>query len=196
MLLSMIFTAIIATIFHEVAIIAFLQFDVIHSGDAAVSTHNVWCLCHAAHFYLGHPIDESSLPYAVSQEDISTVVPLQRRELGVRRVGSSSLLWQFFGAGAFGQFGGEKGERKRRRKFEGASLHYFMQRISLITLPNIIIWSFQCAIIILINLERDNFPARANSAVSFWFIRAVASTTRLRLLHSNSFPFTKSIFNL
>jgi hypothetical protein len=28
---------------------------------------------------------------------------------------------QFFGAGAFGQFGGEKGERKRRRKFEGAS---------------------------------------------------------------------------
>jgi hypothetical protein len=29
--------------------------------------------------------------------------------------------WQFFGAGAFGQFGGEKGERKRRRKFPGAS---------------------------------------------------------------------------
>jgi hypothetical protein len=45
-------------------------------------------------------------------------------------------------------------------------------------MPNIIIWSFQCAIIILMNLERDNFLSkRANSTVSFWFIRAVASTT-------------------
>jgi hypothetical protein len=38
MLLSMLFTAFITAIFHEIAA-TLLQFDVIHSCDAAVSTH-------------------------------------------------------------------------------------------------------------------------------------------------------------
>jgi hypothetical protein len=51
-LFSMIFLALIAAIFHEVAIGALLRFNVIHSGDAAVSTTYV-CLClrRVAHIY-------------------------------------------------------------------------------------------------------------------------------------------------
>lgn len=44
MLLSMLVTAFIATIFHEVTVCALFQFDVVNSGDPAVSTANV-CFC-------------------------------------------------------------------------------------------------------------------------------------------------------
>jgi hypothetical protein len=51
-LLSMIFLTLIAAIFHEITVGALLRFNVIHSGDAAVSTTYV-CLClrRVAHIY-------------------------------------------------------------------------------------------------------------------------------------------------
>jgi len=47
------------------------------------------------------------------------------------------LSRQFFGAGAFGQFGGEKGERKRRRKFDatkGARIIIALQDLNVVSI--------------------------------------------------------------
>lgn len=69
---------------------------------------------------------------------------------------------------------GRKRREKKKEKVRRSILSIIMQRISLITLPNIIIWSFQCAIIILMNLERDNFLSKSQF-YSFFLIHPGSS---------------------
>jgi hypothetical protein len=51
MLPPMIFLTFIAAIFHEIAAIAILQFDVINSCDAAVSAHSICLGAAATHYF-------------------------------------------------------------------------------------------------------------------------------------------------
>jgi hypothetical protein len=54
-MLSMLFPTFIAAIFYEVASIAFLEFDAVHSCDAAVCANIVVAFSSAAHYLTINP---------------------------------------------------------------------------------------------------------------------------------------------